>query len=57
MNQSNFLKLECPRCMSHQITFGKATMTVKCKSCNKLLVQPRGGKAKVKAKVKEVVSA
>jgi small subunit ribosomal protein S27e len=54
MVKSKFLKIKCPRCDSHQITFGKATSWVKCKSCNKLLIKPKGGKAKVKAKIKEL---
>lgn len=53
--ESKFLKLRCPRCKNTQITYGKASTWVKCKSCNKLLIKPKGGKAKVVALVKKVI--
>lgn len=52
---SKFLRLKCPRCKNFQITFGKASTWVKCRSCNKLLMKPMGGKAKVKAQIKKVI--
>jgi len=55
MTNSKFLKIKCPRCGSSQMTYGKASTWVKCKSCNKLLIKPKGGKAQVKAQVKEVI--
>ena len=53
--KSKFLKIKCPRCKSNYIVFGKATSIIKCAKCNKLLVKTTGGKAKVKAPVKEVL--
>lgn len=55
MSESKFLKLKCPRCYNIQTTFGKASTWVKCNSCNKLLLKPEGGKAKVKSMVKKVI--
>ena len=55
MAESKFLQIECPRCKNNQITYGKATLWVKCKSCKKLLIKPQGGKAKIKAAVKKVI--
>jgi len=37
------------------MTYGKASTWVKCKSCNRLLMKPKGGKAKVKAQIKKVI--
>ncbi len=54
MAKSKFVQISCPRCSNRQISFGKASSWVKCKSCNKLLIQPKGGKAKIKAQVKKV---
>ncbi|MCH7567890.1 MAG: 30S ribosomal protein S27e [Nanoarchaeota archaeon] len=53
--ESKFIKIKCPRCNYLQITFGKASIRVKCRSCNKLLIKPRGGKAKIKAQIKRVI--
>jgi len=55
MTQSKFLKIKCPRCNHVQLTYGKASTWVKCKFCNRLLIKPKGGKAKVKAQIKEVL--
>lgn len=55
MLESKFLLIKCPRCRKPQITFGKATLNVKCLKCNKLLVKTTGGKTKIKAEIKEVL--
>ena len=55
MSESKFLELKCPRCENMQTTFGKATIRVKCNSCNRLLIKPRGGKAKIKAQIRKVI--
>lgn len=55
MSESKFLKLKCPRCKKEHVTFGKATTWVKCEDCNKLLLKPKGGKAKVTAQIKQVI--
>lgn len=54
-NEKKFLKIRCPRCKMSLTTYGKASTWVKCKGCNKLLIKPGGGKAKVKAPVKKVL--
>jgi small subunit ribosomal protein S27e len=53
--KSRFLKVCCPKCKNEQIIFGKASTRVKCLVCGKILALPRGGKAKIKAKVLEVL--
>ncbi len=52
---SKFVKIRCPKCKNEQVMFGKASSTVKCLVCGKILAEPKGGKAKVKARVLEVL--
>jgi len=56
MPESKFIQIICPRCKKLHITYGKASTWVKCEACNKLLMRPRGGKAKIKAHIKTVFS-
>lgn len=55
MNKSKFIRVQCPDCKNIQVVFGKATTKIKCKKCNKKLAECRGGKAKIKCKVIEVL--
>ena len=52
---SKFIKIRCPKCKNEQIMFGKASTAVNCLVCVKPLAEPTGGKAKVKARVLEVL--
>jgi small subunit ribosomal protein S27e len=52
---SKFVKIRCPKCKNEQVMFGKASSIVKCLVCTKILAEPKGGKAKVKARVLEVL--
>lgn len=52
---SKFIKLRCQKCKNEQIVFGKPSTKVNCLVCNKPLVEPSGGKGKIKAKVIEVL--
>lgn len=52
---SKFIKIRCPKCNNEQIMFGKASTPVGCLVCGKQLATPGGGKAKVKARVLEVL--
>lgn len=52
---SKFVKIRCPKCKNEQIMFGKATSVVKCLVCGKDLAEPTSGKAKIKARVLEVL--
>lgn len=54
-NTSKFVKIRCPKCKNEQITFGKTTTKVKCLVCSKGLADPTGGKAKIKARILEVL--
>ena len=52
---SKFVVIRCPKCKNEQITFGKASSEVNCLVCGKVLVEPSGGKSKIKARVLEVL--
>ena len=51
---SKFIKVRC-KCKNEQIIFGKSSTEVKCLVCNQIIASPEGGKAKIKAKVIEVL--
>jgi len=55
MKHGKFLKIRCPRCRKIQIVFGRASTRVKCGTCNALIVQTSGGKARIKAEVREIL--
>jgi len=52
---SKFLKVTCSKCKNEQIIYNKATTHVKCLVCDAALAETRGGKAKIKAKVIQVM--
>jgi len=52
---SKFIKLRCPKCKNEQIVFGKSSTYVKCLVCAKLLIEPTGGKSRVKARILEIL--
>lgn len=52
---SKFIKVRCPKCKNEQITFGKSATKVNCLVCSKVLVEPTGGKSRIKARVLEVL--
>ncbi|MBD3313855.1 30S ribosomal protein S27e [Candidatus Woesearchaeota archaeon] len=52
---SKFIKVRCPKCKNEQIMFGKSSTSVNCLVCSKQISEPTGGKAKVKARILEVL--
>ena len=54
-NVSKFIKVRCPKCKNEQIIFGKSASDVNCLVCARMLASPTGGKAKIKARVLEVL--
>mgnify|MGYP001582985116 FL=1 len=52
---SRFVKLKCIKCKNEQIVFGKPATLVKCLVCGKVLVEPTGGKGKIKARIFDVL--
>jgi len=55
MTKSKFIKVRCTKCKNNQIIFGKASTKVRCTKCNGILALPSGGKAKIRARVEEVL--
>jgi small subunit ribosomal protein S27e len=53
--KSRFIRIKCPKCKNEQVIFGKATSKTQCLMCQTILSEPSGGKAKIKAKVIEVL--
>ncbi|MFP4403939.1 MAG: 30S ribosomal protein S27e [Nanoarchaeota archaeon] len=52
---SKYIKVRCPKCKNEQIIFGKSSSNIKCLVCSKVISEPNGGKAKIKARVLEVL--
>ncbi|MCK4496635.1 MAG: 30S ribosomal protein S27e [Candidatus Aenigmarchaeota archaeon] len=50
-----FLKVKCGKCKNEQVIFEKPAGKVECLVCGEILAESRGGKARIKAKVLEVV--
>ena len=52
---SKFIQVRCPKCKNEQTIFGKASTEIKCLVCGKIISEPTGGKAKIKARILEVL--
>lgn len=50
-NRSKFFRVKCPDCENEQVVFEKASTVVDCVVCGKILAEPAGGKADVKAEI------
>ncbi len=50
-NRSKFFRVKCPECDNEQVVFEKASIVVDCVVCGKVLAEPSGGKADVKAEI------
>jgi small subunit ribosomal protein S27e len=53
--KSKFIKVRCASCKNEQVVFGNASTPVSCLVCNKEVASPTGGKAKIVARVLEVL--
>jgi len=53
--KSKFIKVRCNKCKNEQIIFGKSSTRVICLVCGEELLEPTGGKSKIKARVLEVL--
>lgn len=53
---SKFIKVRCSKCKNEQVIFGKSSSVVKCLVCGVNLAEPRGGKAKIKSRILEVLA-
>jgi small subunit ribosomal protein S27e len=54
--KSRFVKVRCSKCKNEQIIFGKSSSVVKCLICGTVLAESGGGKAKIKARIIEILS-
>jgi len=52
---TKFIKVRCKDCENEQVLFNKASTVVSCHICGSKLAIPKGGKAKIKAEVLEVI--
>lgn len=52
---SKFLKLTCSKCKNEQTVFNRSATAVKCLVCGAELAEATGGKARIKAKVLQVL--
>ena len=55
MAEGKFIKVKCSKCKNSQIIFGKASTKVRCLECDGIVAVPSGGKAKIRARVEEVL--
>jgi|TARA_B100002003_G_C14054417_1_gene507737 small subunit ribosomal protein S27e len=53
--KGKFIKVKCSKCKESQTIFGKASIKVRCLGCKTVLALPSSGKAKIRAKVEEVL--
>ena len=53
--KSKFIKVRCMGCKNEQVIFDSPSSVVECLVCSKPLSQPTGGKAKISARVLEVL--
>ena len=52
---SEFIKVKCADCENVQNVFSKPATTVTCRVCGAVIVEPTGGKGKVKGEIVEVL--
>ncbi len=52
---SKFVKVRCAKCKNEQVIFGNASSRVQCLVCNKEVATPTGGRARISARVLEVL--
>jgi small subunit ribosomal protein S27e len=54
-NRTRFYRVKCPDCENEQLVFEKASSIVDCLVCGRVLAEPSGGKAALKAEIIAVV--
>jgi small subunit ribosomal protein S27e len=52
--KSRFIRVKCDDCGNEQVIFDSAATVVKCLVCERILAEPKGGKAQLKTKVLDV---
>jgi small subunit ribosomal protein S27e len=46
--ESVFIKIKCLKCGNEQIVFERGSSIIRCTVCDEVLVEPSGGKGKIK---------
>lgn len=50
-NRTKFYTVKCEDCENEQIIFQKASTVINCVVCGRILAEPRGGNAEIKAEI------
>ncbi len=53
--ESKFLKVKCAKCNNEQVMYNKAASNVKCLVCGNDIAETTGGRARIKAKIIQVM--
>jgi len=53
--KSKFLKVRCNNCKNEQKIFEKVSNKVYCLGCSNIIAEPTGGKAKINARILEIL--
>lgn len=53
--KSKFIKVRCNKCKNEQNIFNKTSTRINCLVCDELIAEPTGGKAKIHARVLEIL--
>ena len=48
---SAFLNIQCSKCGANNIIYSHTTSNISCKSCNELIAERTGGKAKINGNI------
>lgn len=55
--QSTFLRVKCQKCGNEQVVFERSSTSIKCNVCEEALLEPQGGKARIKGEVLQPLGA
>lgn len=55
--KSKFILVQCQKCKNRQVVFNKPSTVVKCLKCGEVLIEPSGGKGRLRrARILKVLS-
>jgi small subunit ribosomal protein S27e len=54
--ESVFIRVKCAKCGNEQVIFDRPSLAPRCSTCDEILAEPTGGKAKLKAEVVQVLA-
>ncbi len=53
--ESSFIRVKCAKCGNEQVIFDRPSIPPRCSTCDELLAEPTGGKAKLKSEVMQIL--